>query len=100
MRLFKNLTIFTTIVFSFATFASNNEITAITLNNDEVIFPVHDIIKMNRGSFDLFDGRRINTSEIKKIEINDSNGDSKIISKSFFKFISVMRAGGDATGGG
>lgn len=100
MKLFKNLTIYTTIVFSFATFASNNEITAITLNNDEVIFPVHDIIKMNRASFDLFDGRSINTSEIKKIEIKDLNGDSKIISKGLFKFISVMRAGGDATGGG
>lgn len=104
MKLIKNFTLFSSIVFSLNTFASINEITSITLNSDEVILPHHDILKVSNSSIELFDGRNINTSEIKKIEINDSNGDSKTIAKGLFKLISIEAArissGGDATGGG
>jgi hypothetical protein len=103
MKLIKNITIFSMVVFSLSALASINEITSITLNNSEVIVPHHDILQVNDKSIDLFDGRRIGTSEIKKIEINDSNGDSKTISKGLFKLISIESAhvsGGDATGGG
>lgn len=100
MKTIKYFSIFSTIIFSLNSFASINEISAITLKSDEVIFPIHDILKVNRGTLNLFDGRSINTSQIKNLEIKDSNGDSKIISKGFNQFISVDRAGGDNSGGG
>lgn len=100
MRLLKNLAIFSAIFFSFASFASVNEVTAITLNSDEVILPIHDIIKVNNSSIDLFDGRNINASEIKNFEINDSFGNPKTISKGLFQLMGIKRGGGDGSGGG
>ncbi len=100
MKLLKGFTIFATIIFSVATFASISDITAITLNTDEVILPIHDIVNVKSGSINLFDGRSINTSQIKNFEINDSNGDSKTISKGLFNVMMMSRSGGDGSGGG
>ncbi len=97
------LTILSSLFYSFNTFATVSDLTAISLKSGEVITPARDIEFLKNNSIQLFDGRTINNSEIRNIEVNDSFGNSKVISVGNFKIISVDAAkitGGDATGGG
>lgn len=96
------LSIFATIIFSFNCFGSVKELSSIALYTGEVISPRHDVAEVTSNSIQLFDGRVINNSEIKNIEINDSNGNPKIVSRGLFKIISIEAAkvGGDGSGGG
>jgi hypothetical protein len=103
MKHILNLTILSSVVLSLNCFATVRELNFITLTSDEVISPARDIDSVTADSIQLFDGRIIKNFEIKNIEVNDSNGSSKIIPSGHFKLISVDGAkvsGGDATGGG
>jgi hypothetical protein len=96
------LSLLSTIAFSFNCFATISELNLITLKSDEVVSPARDVDTVTADSIQLFDGRIINNSEIKSIEINDSYGNPRILPSGRFKIISVdsARVGGDATGGG
>lgn len=96
------LSLFATIIFSFNCFASVRELSSIALYSGEVISPIHDVTEVTSNSIQLFDGRIINNAEIKNIEINDSNGNPKIIARGLFKIISIngAKVGGDGSGGG
>jgi hypothetical protein len=48
------------------------------------LYPIRDVAEVTSNSIHLFDGRIINNSKIKNIEINDSNGNPKIIPNGFF----------------
>jgi len=94
--------LFSLIAISFELKAAVKELTSISLNSGEVLIPSEQVESVTQKTLRLFDGRTIETTDIKNVEVMHLNGSSETFGKGFFKLIEVNAAkvGGDNSGGG